>query len=497
LEKARITMSSAEFQLITPPITEMFQLPFFETALPEASPALPGTSGGTKGSGAASFEPYPAPGNQWQPPFLIVEDERGAVVVDSYVRARQDPTLIALALRLYEEGRKHVLRASAMRNGLRREIGDFGYTRAQALRWAEALLSNHNRLVKRLSAERAKGGGNPYKVDSLEEQIRDPQYDAARLLLETRQDHEEPYLRRLREADAAQRKGRGLQLKAQRQATCGIYARQYDGSACGQPRYRPFRCKNRYCLKCSPKIFATYLQNYSVLGLRVDSFLANERAFLELTPAEKESLARYEGAFRLRILDITTLSRSEMPSPEEVQQFEKDVKKLQRRIAKHLGLPARLVPYLYCDEFGHNNTNLHCHGLLLSPYIDLLLLSEWWKEIRGDGSYRVLINEALDFPSALAHALEYTGKWAAAGDPDRAVELELVFQGVRRVHALGWFHCLAREPGEDDDEGVGSSPCPCGRPGCVLMLRTDLPWRPIAFFEKHGIPCIPDRAGGP
>ena len=70
-----------------------------------------------------------------------MEDESGAVVVDSYVHARQDPILIALALRLYEEGRKHVLRAAAMRNGLRHEIGDFGYTQAQALRHAEVLLA--------------------------------------------------------------------------------------------------------------------------------------------------------------------------------------------------------------------------------------------------------------------------------------------------------------------------------------------------------------------
>jgi len=63
------------------------------------------------------------------------------VVVDSYVRARQDPILIELALRLYQGGRKHVLRAVAIRNGLRREIGDFGYTRAQALRHAEVLLA--------------------------------------------------------------------------------------------------------------------------------------------------------------------------------------------------------------------------------------------------------------------------------------------------------------------------------------------------------------------
>jgi hypothetical protein len=330
-----------------------------------------------------------------------------------------------------------------------------------------------------------------FQMASLDEKLADPKYRDAAVLLETVGEQDKEHVSRLLAADVEERKGRGLQLKAQRQITCGIYARQYDGAICDRSSCKPFWCKDRYCPNDAPRIFKRYLENYMKLGERITAFLAGDLSFVK--PEEQDALAPYKGKFSLKILDLTTLAGNDMPTPEQVQTFERHVKKLQRRIAKHFGLPARLIPYLYCDEFGHDNNNLHCHGILLSPYVALELLSQWWKEIRGDGSYRVLINEAHDFRSALAHALEYTGKWSVSGSAQRAVELELAFHGVRRVHALGWFYSLSREPGEDDDSGVGSAPCPCGTPGCVLMLRTDLPYRPIDEFERLGIPVISDE----
>src|ERR1019366_4335021 len=108
-----------------------------------------------------------------------------------------------------------------------------------------------------------------------------------------------------------------------------------------------------------------------------------------------------------------------------VRKFKADVKKLiesvNRSVAEKFGLPysKQLTGYLYCLEFGFDNNNLHCHGVLLSPFIEQEWLSEQWRRIRNDGSFRVLIAEAYSFEAAIKHALEYTGKYAApvAGAP--------------------------------------------------------------------------------
>jgi len=74
-----------------------------------------------------------------------------------------------------------------------------------------------------------------------------------------------------------------------------------------------------------------------------------------------------------------------------------------RHVAAKHGLPLskQLTGYLYCIEFGFENNNLHCHGVLLSPYIEQEWLSQQWREIRADGSFRVFIAEAVSFEAAI------------------------------------------------------------------------------------------------
>jgi len=118
----------------------------------------------------------------------------------------------------------------------------------------------------------------------------------------------------------------------------------------------------------------------------------------------------------------------------------------------------QLTGYLYCLEFGFENNNLHCHGVLISPFIEQDWLSDQWRNIRNDGSFRVFIAEAHSFEAAVKHALEYTGKYAAPS-AERAFELELAFAGCRRVDTLGWF--FNRLP---NDEVAVDMRCPCGDP---------------------------------
>ncbi|MGC1649681.1 MAG: hypothetical protein WA741_27980, partial [Candidatus Sulfotelmatobacter sp.] len=122
--------------------------------------------------------------------------------------------------------------------------------------------------------------------------------------------------------------------------------------------------------------------------------------------------------------------------------------------------------------------------VLISPFIEQDWLSNQWREIRNDGSFRVFIAEAHSFEAAIKHALEYTGKYAAPS-AERAFELELAFAGCRRVDGLGWF--FNRLPKEDICVDVR---CPCGDPECFLKPNRELGWLPLSYFEQRGIPNL-------
>jgi hypothetical protein len=412
-------------------------------------------------------------GLKWEPEWLISEGENGEIIVSDYARDRQRPEVVLLATLLYKAGLTRIRKAVAIRAELRSSMGDYEFTRLESVHEAELKLAEWKRIGARLEREQRKPKASQqlHVLCELDEKYRDPTYQDAMQNLEARRRSDGPALSKLRRADKLVREGRGLQRKAQRQVACCLYGRQYDGSVCGQPQgYQPFSCKNRYCPRCGPAVFAQYFEKYLALEAPIAAFLGEHPEY------------------RLRILDLTTRSSGEMPTPSEIQRFERDVKKLHRRIAQHLGLPPKSIAYLYCSEFGFENCNLHCHGLLVSPYIEQALISEWWREIRGDGTFRVYIAEARDFRSGLAHALEYTGKYAA-GTPERAVALELAFHGCRRVHVLGWLYGL--QPGDGEEESA-SPPCPCGREYCRLSLRLDLGWQRIPYFEHRGIRLLSD-----
>ena len=323
-------------------------------------------------------EPILHSGLKWEPEYLISEGEDGEIIVSDYARDRQNPEVVLIATLLYEAGLAGIREAAAIRASLRRSMGDYEFTRLVSVHEAELKLAEWKSIGARLAKEqrKPKGSQSLHVLCELDEKYRDPIYQDAMQTLEARRDSDGPALSKLRDADKLAREGRGLQRKAQRQIACRLYGRQYDGSVCGLPQgFRLFSCKDR-CPNCGPAVFAYYFDKYLALEAAIAAFLTEH------------------SEYRLRKLDLTTRSFGEMPTPAEIREFERDVKKLHRRIAKHLGLPAKSIAYLYCNEFGFENCNLHCHGLLVSPYIEQALISQWWREIRGDGTFRVYIAEA-------------------------------------------------------------------------------------------------------
>lgn len=335
------------------------------------------------------------------------------------------------------------------------------------------LIRKHDLLIKDLKREQRNEDPNPFRLQSLDERIETlhPETQVAAGLVAAASKRELALVRTLQELSKIDRRAQGWKSKAQRQIACGLYGMQYEAENCGRTYFRPFYCRNRYCPHCGPLVHCRLLEKYLRLQQPTAEFLTSH---LE---------------YRLRILDITAIKRSDrMPSSEEVRKFKADVKKLievaNRHVAEKLGVPCskQLTGYLYCMEFGFENGNLHCHGVLLSPFIEQEWLSDRWREIRNDGSFRVFIADAYSFEAAVKHALEYTGKYAAPS-AERAFELELAFAGCRRVDGLGWF--FNRLPKQELQADLH---CPCGDPECFLKPNRELGWLPLAYFRQRGIP---------
>lgn len=242
----------------------------------------------------------------------------------------------------------------------------------------------------------------------------------------------------------------GLTGKARRQAWCALIGRRRDClSGNSEHRfYTPCLCGNRYCPTCGPKSFR-------------DLFIHHSR----LRPLVESLLSHRPGDHRPRVLaklDITTRNVGEMPTAEEVRQFNKDIRSLFRAIERECGISRREYGVLWCCEFGSGNTNLHAHGVYAGPYLPQRELSRLWTEIRADGSFIVSIKPARSFEAALSHALKYPSKFFNAV-PARLVELEVAFDHVRRVHALAAFYNpkIQREPGEEGPAEAGHCPI-CG-----------------------------------
>jgi hypothetical protein len=374
---------------------------------------------------------------------------------------------------LYKEGIKETRLVNARRwRDVQAQHAVEEIARAEKIRSGLDLIRKQNLLTKQLEREERNKVPNPFRLESLDAQIGSLQADveAVQALIASASQRELTLVKLLEQLKRLDRKARGWKLKAQRQIACGLFGMQYDAEKCGRSYFRKFYCRNRYCPVCGPHVHRRLLSKYLNLQKPVADFLAGHKSY------------------RLRILDITAIKRGEqMPSPEDVRKFKADVKKLietvNRRVAEKLGLPysKQLTGYLYCLEFGFDNNNLHCHGVLLSPFIEQDWLSNRWREIRNDGSFRVFIAEARSFEAAIKHALEYTGKYAAPS-AERAFELELSFVGCRRVDGLGWF--FNRLPKDDLQIDLR---CPCGDSECFLKPNRDLGWQPLSYFEERAI----------
>jgi hypothetical protein len=272
------------------------------------------------------------------------------------------------------------------------------------------------------------------------------------------------------------RKVRALERKANRLLSCSVVARPMDCIDCGLKGYTRFYCGNRYCRYCGNQVFVRLFAKYIRLRSIVERLMCRDG---------------FRPSAILGTLTFTTANLGRMPTADEIRKFNHDVRKTLQLVCQKLGIKSSQFGILWCDEFGgwnkelqDYNTNLHCHGIWLGPFLPLKLLSEIWKEVRGNCDYRVVIESVPfrdgkpDFARALGHALKYTSKHVSTYSPERLAELELAFNGVRRVHTMGLFYNAKETKIEDEPSATPLCPHCNGHlaypKNCGLQLVKDL-----------------------
>ena len=279
----------------------------------------------------------------------------------------------------------------------------------------------------------------------------------------------------VKESIAFKKMAASFRAKANRQAWCGIVGHAMDcsNSRCGKKMFKPHDCKLRYCPRSGPKAFRElYVKHIGRLAM-----------------VAAELCSHQQGDCRARVvaqIDITLRNTGKMPSTERVRAFNKNIRKLFRRIECELGISRRSYGFGWMDEFGSGNANLHAHGMYVGPHLPQKLLSKWWKEITGN-SFIVSIKAAPSFEKALSHALKYPSKfWDAPSS--RLVALEVAFHKVRRFHALARFYNppeTHNEPGMESDAVDESKRCPfCG--SYLRPPRLKRGWAWVSDLRREG-----------
>jgi hypothetical protein len=243
----------------------------------------------------------------------------------------------------------------------------------------------------------------------------------------------------------------GHESKAQRLACCARFARRIE-CASGHSFRQTFRCGLRFCRACAPQVFQELFAKY--VGL--------------------EKLVEKRPHWVLARLDFTVRNTGKMPTADAIRAMNLGVRKTLKRLLKG----KKGWGYLWCDEFGFENTNLHCHGLYYGPYLPhSRVLDAWEKETKD--SLRASIQSARgDFRKALYHLLKYVSK-PPGDDPKHLAQLESAFSGVRRVHTLGLFY----NPNLHEEDDPKELKCP----HCDGHLFVVGVYCPIADLESSGL----------
>jgi hypothetical protein len=223
--------------------------------------------------------------------------------------------------------------------------------------------------------------------------------------------------------------------------------------------FSPMYCDLRFCPRCAPRRFA--------------------RLYAKHSPVLEHIRRHPIRGFRLRGITLTSRNTGEL-STEQIKKFNKDVKKTLRLLMKGVkGWGA-----IWVNEVGFNNTNLHTHVLMYSPYVEKEKLKAIWQKVSGHVVAGIRQSQ-LTGPKALLYMLKYVSK-PPSDDPEMVGRLEVAFHGTRRAHALGLFYDFAG--GDEDNLQSEWKNCPL----CGAALVREKGFHPVHELRARAIRSISD-----
>ena len=271
----------------------------------------------------------------------------------------------------------------------------------------------------------------------------------------------------------------GFDSKGERFRHCKVTGIPVDCSGCGEKYFSRYCCTLRYCDNCGRWHFSRLMEKY--------------REPISRMIAEQPS----QQGRTLAMLTFTLRAYDRMPDGDEPRRLNRLVRQWFKRM-----MPDGVVwGCVFAVETGHElavkhggqvagGWNLHVHALYYGPFLDWASGLAEWKELTGGDGQGFYIKQCSGWRKnperavrrALIHHFGYIMKPAAV-TAERIAVLEVLFSGVRRVHALGAFYRLPKS-----EKPVENPRCPkCGQ---------DLPINLRAWHKSERVPVADLEAEG-
>jgi hypothetical protein len=274
-----------------------------------------------------------------------------------------------------------------------------------------------------------------------------------------------------------------LEKKANRELACGLLGgvvKCEDGHKFGVW----YECGNRYCVRCGPdranESFAKILPRMRLACARLlDCGDLNckvcypfRRGRTRRDDGEQIPIPHWPppqtGPRARRVIAILDFMLPKAGDPDRftARRMNAAIKKTIRTVTRRAGITRADYGYLYTDEYGARNTNLHAHGIYCGPRLDYKEIRRAWRKAIGSPDAIFTIRMCDKLEPALFHAIKYPAKFGESAAGDWLAELEIAFHRVRRLHRLGAFYNMPKPEDEPEHDGRMKK-CPvtgCGKP---------------------------------
>lgn len=232
-----------------------------------------------------------------------------------------------------------------------------------------------------------------------------------------------------------------------------------------------YECGNRYCPTCGPE---RAVECFSKIKGRIQLATARlldcgdvnckqcypfRRGRIKTDGGDQLPIPHWPppatGPRARRVIAILDFMMPKAGTPDRwtARRFNKAIKETIRTVTRRAGIKRSEYGYLFTDEYGAKNTNLHAHGIWCGPRLDYKEIRRAWRKAMGNKNAVFVIRMCESVVPALFHAIKYPAKFAEHASGEYLAELEVAFHRVRRLHRLGSFYNMPKPEDEEEHDG--------------------------------------------